>query len=50
MDSASLKYPEYGFSDHKGYGTATHITKIKKHGYTRLHRKSFQLKEGAHGL
>ena len=25
-------YPEYGFSGHKGYGTAKHIQAIKEHG------------------
>jgi len=35
------KYPEYGFNKHKGYGTASHIAAIKKHGLSPLHRKSF---------
>ena len=34
-------YPEYGFSGHKGYGTAKHIQAIKEHGICSLHRKSF---------
>ena len=34
-------YPEYGFSKHKGYGTATHIQAIKEHGLCPLHRRSF---------
>ena len=34
-------YPEYGFSAHKGYGTAKHIQAIKEHGICPLHRKSF---------
>ena len=34
-------YPEYGFSKHKGYGTAAHIQKIKEIGPCILHRKSF---------
>ena len=34
-------YPEYGFSGHKGYGTAKHIQAIKEHGICPLHRKSF---------
>ena len=34
-------YPEYGFSSHKGYGTAKHIQAIKEHGICPLHRKSF---------
>ena len=34
-------YPEYGFEKHKGYGTAAHISAIKEHGLTPLHRLSF---------
>ncbi len=35
------KYPEYGLEKHKGYGTKAHIEAIKKHGLTKIHRKSF---------
>lgn len=35
------RYPEYGFDQHKGYGTEEHYLAIKKHGLTPLHRKSF---------
>ena len=34
-------YPQYGFSGHKGYGTAKHIAAIKEYGPCILHRKSF---------
>ena len=34
-------YPEYGFAQHKGYGTAKHIEAIKEYGICPLHRKSF---------
>lgn len=34
-------YPEYGFDHNMGYGTATHLEAIKKHGLTPIHRKSF---------
>ena len=34
-------YPEYGFSKHKGYGTAKHIQAIKEYGLCPLHRKTF---------
>ena len=34
-------YPEYGFSGHKGYGTAKHIQAIKEYGPCSLHRKTF---------
>lgn len=35
------KYPEYGFSVHKGYGTTQHISAIKKFGICPIHRLSF---------
>jgi ribonuclease HII len=35
-------YPEYGFAEHKGYGTQKHIMAIEKHGITSLHRRSFK--------
>lgn len=34
-------YPEYGFSGHKGYGTAKHVQAIKEYGPCSLHRKTF---------
>lgn len=34
-------YPMYGFSKHKGYGTAAHIAAIKEYGLCPLHRRSF---------
>lgn len=34
-------YPPYGFSGHKGYGTAKHIAAIKEYGPCILHRKTF---------
>ena len=35
------KYPEYGFAQNKGYGTAAHIEAIKKYGPCPEHRRSF---------
>lgn len=35
------KYPKYGFDKHKGYGTRAHFAAIKKHGLSKIHRKSF---------
>ena len=34
-------YPQYGFINHKGYGTAKHIAAIKEYGLCPIHRKSF---------
>ena len=40
LDYAKL-YPEYGFEQHKGYGTATHLKALEKFGPCEIHRKSF---------
>ena len=37
-------YPQYGFLQHKGYGTAKHIQAIKEYGLTPIHRRSFTKK------
>ena len=34
-------YPQYGFIQHKGYGTAKHIEEIKQYGLCPIHRRSF---------
>lgn len=34
-------YPQYGFAQHKGYGTAQHIAAIKEYGLCPIHRRSF---------
>ena len=34
-------YPQYGFDHHKGYGTAQHLSALKQHGMSPLHRKTF---------
>ncbi|MFZ9919670.1 MAG: ribonuclease HII [Terrimicrobiaceae bacterium] len=34
-------YPEYGFAKHKGYPTAEHFAKLRKHGPCPIHRRSF---------
>lgn len=36
-----LQFPEYGFNEHKGYGTAKHLAAIAKHGACAIHRKTF---------
>ena len=35
------KYPEYGFAQHKGYGTAAHKAAVAAHGVCDIHRMSF---------
>ncbi|MBQ8426216.1 MAG: ribonuclease HII [Clostridia bacterium] len=41
MKEFAKEFPEYAFDKHKGYGTKTHIEKIKEIGPCRLHRKTF---------
>ncbi|WP_457280569.1 ribonuclease HII [Polaromonas sp. P5_D5] len=36
-----LEYPQYGFADHKGYGTAEHLAALREHGACPQHRRSF---------
>ncbi|MEQ1861033.1 MAG: ribonuclease HII [Chthoniobacteraceae bacterium] len=35
------EYPAYGFAQHKGYGTALHLERLRKHGPCPIHRRSF---------
>lgn len=35
------QWPEYGFNQHKGYGTTMHLDAIEKHGPCPIHRLSF---------
>ena len=41
MTRLAKKYSEYRFEVHKGYGTKLHFQKIKKHGLSPVHRKTF---------
>ena len=41
MDEYAVKYPEYGFEKHKGYGTKAHIDSIKENGPCPIHRRTF---------
>ena len=34
-------FPAYGFSSHKGYPTEEHLTALRTHGVTNIHRRSF---------
>lgn len=43
MKTLGKKYPEYGFSQNKGYGTKKHQEALKKYGLSKIHRKSFNL-------
>lgn len=46
MRMLDKKYPLYGFAQHKGYATSQHIQALKKHGPSRVHRRSFARVEG----
>lgn len=35
------RYPQYGFDQHKGYGTALHLAALRTHGPCPEHRRSF---------
>lgn len=41
MREYDKQYPEWGFAQHKGYGTPGHLQAIEKHGLSPLHRRSF---------
>jgi len=42
MTEAVAHYPKYGFERHVGYGTALHHERLKLHGVSELHRRSFK--------
>ena len=35
------EWPQYGFAEHKGYGTPQHLAALAQHGPCPIHRKSF---------
>ena len=41
MEKMDIKYPNYGFKKHKGYGTKAHMQALEKYGPCKIHRKSF---------
>lgn len=42
MEKLDHDFPEYGFAQHKGYGTRAHQEALKKFGPCPIHRKSFK--------
>ena len=42
MSEVASEYPDYGFPQHVGYGTALHLERLKLHGVSNLHRRSFK--------
>lgn len=41
MIEMDVKYPQYRFAKHKGYGTKIHLEALATHGPCPLHRRSF---------
>lgn len=41
MDELHKDYPEYGFAQHRGYGTAAHAAALERFGPLPCHRRSF---------
>ncbi len=42
MEALHLQYPQYGFANHKGYGTAEHRLALREFGACPAHRCSFK--------
>lgn len=42
MRALAMKHPEYGFDEHKGYGTPRHLEALRRHGPCPVHRRSFE--------
>jgi ribonuclease HII len=42
MRDFCARFPEYCFSQHKGYGTELHLMKLHTHGPCPIHRRSFE--------
>lgn len=42
MQQMALKFPQYQFDRHVGYGTALHYEMLKTHGVCELHRTSYR--------
>ncbi|MFA5094336.1 MAG: ribonuclease HII [Candidatus Omnitrophota bacterium] len=43
MSYYDLMYPEYGFKQHKGYGTNAHFKALARFGPSPIHRRTFTL-------
>ncbi|MEO5657298.1 MAG: ribonuclease HII [Nitrospiria bacterium] len=42
MEDYHVRYPRYGFSGHKGYGTPFHVERLSRHGSCPIHRRTFR--------
>ena len=41
MKELAVKYPQYAFEKHKGYGTKLHYERLREYGISDVHRKTF---------
>lgn len=41
MKKIAEEYPQYAFEQHKGYGTKFHYEKLREHGISDVHRRTF---------
>ena len=41
MEELAQKYPQYGFEQHKGYGTKQHYAALEEFGVSDVHRRTF---------
>lgn len=41
MAEMAALYPQYGFEQHKGYGTALHYERLRRYGPCPIHRRTF---------
>lgn len=46
MIELDAQWPEYGFKQHKGYGTPKHLEALAKYGPSPIHRRSFSYRAG----
>jgi ribonuclease HII len=42
MRRLDLRFPQYGFANHKGYSTPEHLAALQVHGPCEIHRRSFE--------
>jgi ribonuclease HII len=42
MATLHERFPQYGFAEHKGYGTAEHLAALREHGPCEVHRRTFE--------
>jgi ribonuclease HII len=40
MTRLAEQFPEYGFAQHKGYGTREHLAALERHGVCDIHRRT----------